>query len=666
MLIKLLFRILILIPACLVCMSVHAMPDTEVRNNLLRVLDTIKGTGRVDIFNQLSFSSVYTNTSEAIKYAGSALRLARQLKYSAGESMALNRIGVAYDVLGKYDSALTYYHHALTISKTINNSKLTASNLNNIGLSHWHIGNTNDASKYFFQALTYFELDKNIRGLANVNNNIGMVYKSMKNYYKAIIFLNNSRAYYKQLNDMTGMGAVLTNIGQIYIYRNNFKKALEFLTESVKIQEEIEDYYGLSISYNHLATLYMEAGDFQQALDYSYRAAEYAKLIDSDHDLAESYLKTAVINIRNKKYKTALKYNQRAEIIANRVASNKLLYEVYHNYADIYEAGGEFRKSLDYYKKYKDTEDSVINNHRFNQIYELELKHETDKSEMEIALLNKQKRIQLLQIEAQELLISKRNTQIVLTITGALVILLIGYNLYIRYRQKHKERLEEAIQKIREQKANELLDAELRERKRIGEELHDGLGQILSVLKLTLTSLERILMPAQPKQQKLLVKAVDLTDHAFSELRNISHNLAPIFLQEKGLTASIRNLLEPLQESRKFKVTMDFSEISNSMDCFSELTIYRVTQEVINNIIVHSGATEINLQLLETEEELMLMIEDNGRGFDVNENKGEKGIGLRSINSRIENIGGDVHIDTAVGRGTIITIIIPKKHYQNE
>lgn len=664
--IKLLLRILILIPACHVSMSVHAMPDTEVRNNLLRVLDTIKGTGRVDVFNQLSFNSVYTNTTEAIEYAGSALKLARQLKYSAGESMALNRIGVAYDVLGRYDSALSYYHNALNISKTINDSKLTASNLNNIGLSHWHIGNTNDASKYFFQALTYFELDKNIRGLASVNNNIGMVYKSMKNYYKAIYFLNNARAYYKQLNDKSGMGAVMTNIGQIYIQKNNFKKALEYLTESVKVQEEIEDNYGLAISYNHLATLYMEAGDYQKALNFSYRAAEYAKLIDSEHDLAESFLKTAIINIRKRDFETAMNFNRRAERIANKVKSNKLLYEVYHNYADIYEAGGEFRKSLDYYKKYKDTEDSVINNHRFNQIYELELKHETDKSEMEIALLNKQKRFQLLQIEAQGLLISKRNTQIVLTITATLVIILLGYILYLGYRQKHKERLEAAIHKIREQKANELLDAELRERKRIGEELHDGLGQILSVLKLTLTSVERILMPGQPKQQELLVKAVSLTDNAFSELRNISHNLAPIFLQEKGLTASIRNLLEPLQESRKFKVNMDFSEISNNLDCFSELTIYRVMQEVINNIIVHSGATEINFQLLETEEELMLMIEDNGKGFDVNENKVEKGIGLRSINSRIENIGGDVHIDTAIGRGTIITIIIPKKHHQNE
>lgn len=642
-----------------------SFPDSEVQNNLLRVLDTTKGTGRVDVLNQLSLNAVYTSTTDALDYARSAFKLARRMKYRSGESMALNRSGVAYDVLGRYDSALAYYYNAMTLSKTINDSKLSAGILNNIGLTHWHIGNANDACKYFFQALTYFELDKNTRGLANVNNNIGMVYKSIGNYDKAIVFLEKAHHLYKELEDKPGTGAVLTNIGQTYIFKNNFTKALEYLIRSVEIKNEIEDNYGLSISYNHLATLYMEAGDYNKALGYSYKAAEYGKMIDSEQSLADAYLKTAAISILDKQYDKAHKYNLLAEGLAARVKSDKLLLQVYHNWADIFEARGEFKKSLEYFKKYKETEDNVFSGIRYNQIYELELKHETAENEMEIALLNRQKRFQLLQIEAQELLISKRNTQIILIITAALVILLIWYNLYINYKHKHKIRLEDEYHKIKESRANELLAAEINERKRIGEELHDGLGQILSVLKLTLTSLEKKLLPDQLKQQELVENAVSLTDNAFGELRNISHNLAPIFLQEKGLVASIRNLLEPLQESKKFKVNMEFSEISNQIDNFTELTIYRVVQEAVNNILVHSGAKEINFQLLENDEELILMIEDDGVGFDINENKDKKGIGLNNIHSRIENIGGNVHIDTALSRGTIITIIIPLKQLQH-
>jgi len=658
--IKIYMRLLMLLPVYPLLLSA-SFPDSETRNNLLRILDTTKGTGRVDVLNQLSFNSVYTNTTEAIDYAKSAYKLAKKLNYVSGKSTALNRTGIAYDVLGRYDSALANYHKAMTLSKTINDAKLLAGILNNIGLTHWHIGNSNDACKYFFQALTYFELDKNTRGLANVNNNIGMAYKSIGNYDKAIVFLNKAYDLYKELGDKPGTGAVLTNIGQTYTYKKDFRKAQEYLIKSVQIKKEIEDNYGLSISYNLLATLYMEAHDYQKALGYSNKAAEYAKLIESDQSLADSYLKTSAISILNKQYETAQKYNKMAEELAVRVKSDKLLLQVYLNYSNIYEARGEYRKSLNYYKKYKSTEDSVYSNIRFNQIYELELKHETAENEREIALLNRQKRFQLLQIEAQELLISKRNTQIVLIITASLVILLMGYILYLNYKHRHKEKLEAEYHTIKENRANELLAAEINERKRIGEELHDGLGQILSVLKLTLTSVEKKLLPDQQKQQELVEKAVSLTDNAFSELRNISHNLAPIFLQEKGLAASIRNLLEPLQESKKFKVSMEFSEISNHIDNFTELTIYRVVQEALNNILVHSEATEINFQLLENEEELVLMIEDDGIGFDINENKEKKGIGLENINSRIENIGGSVHIDTAISRGTIITIIIPLK-----
>lgn len=653
--------VLLILP---VLSNANPTPDSKTRSILLRQLDTIKGPGKVDVLNQLSFNEVYTNTGEAIDFANEALHLSKQLQYTAGESVALNRLGVAYDVKGDYANALSYYHEALSISKQINEPKLIASNLSNIGLTHWHIGNSNDACKYLFSALTYFEAENNIQGQANVNNNIGMIYKSMRNYDKALVFFQKALSFYQLLNNKGGIGAVLTNSGQIYTINRDFSKALSYLNKSVKIKEEIDDLYGLSISYNHLATLFMEEGNYDKALQFAFKAVECAKKTNSNHNLAESYLKVTIINIRRGNFTEAIKFNRKSEALANNVSSNKLLYEVYHNYADIYEATGEYRKSLAFYKKFKNTEDSVINNHRFNKIYELELKHETEKSEMEIELLRRQKRFQVLQIEAQELLISKRNTQIILTVTVCLAIILLLYIFYISYRQRYKQKLEKTLHRIRELRAIELLDAEFRERKRIGEELHDGLGQILSVLKLTLTSLDRKLLLEQSKQQELLFSAICLTDNAFSELRNISHNLAPILLHEKGLASSIRSLLEPLQEAKKFKLNMDFSDVYVNIDGFIELTIYRVVQEVINNIIVHSKATEINFQLLENDDEIMLMIEDNGKGFDINKKNGN-GIGLKNIQSRIESIGGNVHIDTAIGRGTIVTILIPVKQLQN-
>jgi signal transduction histidine kinase len=553
----------------------------------------------------------------------------------------------------------------LVISKKFNDTRQIAGNLSNIGLTHWHIGNYNDALKYYFSSLSYFESAKNMNGLASAYNNIGLIYQSLRNSNKALQFFDSSYVLYKKTNDEFGLGAVMTNIGNLYLVNNNKNKAYEYLIKSIIIKEKNKDYYGLSISYNHLGSLFIEKRNYDKALAYEQKSIDYAKIIHDDSELASALLKIVVIYVKKNNSGKAMELNTLAEKIAKKVESQKLLYETYKNYSDIYQLKGNLFKSFEYYRKFKETEDSVVNSQRFNQIYDLELKHETEKSNTEIALLNRQKKIQNLQIERQNLLIGKRNNQIILVITGFFIALLILYIIYINYRHKQKITLEETFYLLKEKRANEVIEAEIRERKRMGEELHDGLGQILSLLKLTLTSLKNKQKLSSIKQNELIENAVELTDNAFTELRNISHNMAPIFLKEKGFTGSIKDLLDHLNQFNKYKISMDINGTDNQLESFIELTIYRVVQEVLNNIILHAKATEINFQLLQSDKEITLMIEDNGKGFDISEIRDKHGIGLRNIRSRIENIGGKVHLDSVINRGTIITIIVPVKKIKN-
>ncbi|MCK9204738.1 MAG: sensor histidine kinase [Bacteroidales bacterium] len=644
----------------------YAKVASPVRDSLLNLLNTSKGEKKVDVLNDICWSYVFTDTRKARDYGNAALSMAITINYTRGKSIANNRIGVTYDILSKYDSALIYYHKALVFSKETNDPKLIASNLSNIGLAHWHIGNNNDALKYFFSSLSYFESAKNLNGLASAYNNIGLIYQSLRNSYKAIQFFDSSYVLYKKFNDEFGIGAVFTNIGSLYLSNKNNVKAYEYLIKSVKIKEKNKDYYGLSISYNYLGSLFIEKMDYDKALDYEQKSIDYAKIIGDDNEFASALLKIAVIYIKKNNAAKAMELNILAEQLAKKTESQKLLYKTYQNFSDIYLLKGNVSKAFEYYRKYKETEDSVVNSQRFNQIYDLELKHETEKSATEIALLNRQKKIQTLQIEKQKLVISKRNNQIILVITCFFITLLILYIIYLNYRHKQQIKLDEAIYNVREKRANEVIEAEIKERKRIGEELHDGLGQILSLLKLTLTSLENKQTLFSDKQKELIGNAVELTDNAFSELRNISHNMAPLFLKEKGLTNSIKDLLDGLNQSNKYKVSMDITGFNNQLENFLELTIYRVVQEALNNIIIHAEATEINFQLLQSDKEITMMIEDNGKGFDIGELENKHGIGLRNIRSRVENIGGKLHLDSVISRGTIVTIIIPIKNLKNE
>jgi signal transduction histidine kinase len=150
-----------------------------------------------------------------------------------------------------------------------------------------------------------------------------------------------------------------------------------------------------------------------------------------------------------------------------------------------------------------------------------------------------------------------------------------------------------------------------------------------------------------------------LLNNAFEELRNISHNLTPFLLKEKGLTESVRDMLVKVENTNNCRVNFEEVGFNERLGSSLETTLYRVIQEVINNIVRHAKASEINFQIIKTEKDLTIMLEDNGIGFEVLKLKESNGIGIRNIYSRIENLNGTVLIDSAIGRGTIFTLIIP-------
>jgi signal transduction histidine kinase len=223
-------------------------------------------------------------------------------------------------------------------------------------------------------------------------------------------------------------------------------------------------------------------------------------------------------------------------------------------------------------------------------------------------------------------------------------------------------KLELAVHSLKEQRAREVLEAESRERKRIGEELHESLSQILLLAKLTVSSL-KIKSPVLPaKQMEIVDNSINLLNTAFDELRNISHNLTPFLLKEKGLKECVNDMLNKIGKANHCVVNFEEIGFEKRLDGFLETTLYRVIQEIFSNIIRHAGATDINCQLIKTEKDVTIMIEDNGTGFDVNQIKKSDGIGIHNIYSRIENLNGTVLIDSALGRGTIFTLIVPLKN----
>lgn len=218
------------------------------------------------------------------------------------------------------------------------------------------------------------------------------------------------------------------------------------------------------------------------------------------------------------------------------------------------------------------------------------------------------------------------------------------------------------LKRITEQQKLQLeaiVNTEEKERERIAKDLHDGIGQLLSSVKINLGVATEILGDASAADQ-LLKQSKSTVDRITRELRNISYNLLPPSLEQFGLASAMEEEVNRLKSDPNLVVHFNFSTRDEKFPKKVEVVLFRVFQEVLNNSLKHANASEITVQLIQHQSYLMLMIEDNGDGFNREDALSRKdSSGLKNLYSRIDLIHGKINIDSDPNSGTSITIEIP-------
>ncbi|TAK51644.1 MAG: hypothetical protein EPO24_15705 [Bacteroidetes bacterium] len=235
---------------------------------------------------------------------------------------------------------------------------------------------------------------------------------------------------------------------------------------------------------------------------------------------------------------------------------------------------------------------------------------------------------------------------------AAFAILLLGpviYNRRVTALKREQARQEEF--------SRELIESQERERKRIAAELHDGLGQELLIIK------NKALLGAQAtvqeNKQTVLEEISRSVSGTLDVVGEIAYSLRPYQLESLGLTKALNALIKRAADSSSIAFSSEVANIDGMVSQHLEIDFYRVVQETITNILKHSEATTARISLTKTEQQLVLTIEDNGKGFDVNAARMKKGFGLRGLNERVKMLNGDISFDSHEHKGTTVTIIIP-------
>ncbi len=227
---------------------------------------------------------------------------------------------------------------------------------------------------------------------------------------------------------------------------------------------------------------------------------------------------------------------------------------------------------------------------------------------------------------------------------------------------------EAQMEKLRKERMIAIHEAQELERLRISRDLHDGLGQLLTGISYSVQKVSE----EKTIDAEFAKRLEDQVNSAIQEARNIAQNLTPIVLRDFGLVAAIENLVQRTNQLNKTRFIFRSYSFTERIDEKLEKAIFRICQEAINNIIKHASAKESTVELYRVEDMIVLVVEDDGEGFDtgmLNKKDGQGGLGLISMQERVNAFDGDLSINSNKGTGTEIVVEVPcrrkKKHEKN-
>ena len=202
-----------------------------------------------------------------------------------------------------------------------------------------------------------------------------------------------------------------------------------------------------------------------------------------------------------------------------------------------------------------------------------------------------------------------------------------------------------------------------KERTRIAEDLHNSLGQLLYGVRLNLDHLNMKALMLHEQNTLTIENTKGLLTECITETRRISHDLMPSVLRDFGLKEAIQDICKQLNRTIQFNC--EFTGLDSRLPKYLEKAIYRMVQELAMNLITHANATKASLKLGVSKTDVLVRVEDNGKGFNTSNLIADEGIGLQSIKTKLHLLKGELDISSSIGKGTIISIRLPSKHSAN-
>ena len=637
-------------------LSGQDMPDSLQQKLVSAPNDSVKARTLLEIGEAIEA----TATEKSFDYYQQALAISRRIKNNRLVLSALNDIGVCYIELNKMDSAIATFELAIPVARELNDTLRVARITANIGNVHLHKKDRAMAIEYYLRAARIWETCADQNRLAALYSNIGWLLTEQKEYDKAIEYGNKAFDLATKLDDGYSAVNALLNLSGAYNDLNQFDKQFKVLQQALPLAMKGEDIEQINTVYDNLGGYYYQQGKYGESLANYLESQKYAQQMGNRYHLCEVCKKLARVYHRLDDPRMAFQFIKQAEQLAAEIGDRADLKEIYQARAEIEQAAGNYKTASDYFSKTLVLSDSLFKVATSEKVAEVEARYQNEKKQQSIIQLEKDKQIQSLSLKQK----STINYILIGSLAAVLISGFLGYR-NVRHRQQLARQQDELqSQRIRELEkdrqlvaVDSLLKGQEEERSRLAKDLHDGLGGLLSGVKFSLTNMKDNLI-VTPDNMAVFERSLDMIDTSIRELRRVAHNMMPEMLVNHGLDEALKEYCNSINATKLLSVRYQSFGMVTRIDSSKEIIIYRIIQELLNNVVKHAAASEALVQLIKEGSRLSIEVEDNGKGIDESILEKNKGAGWTNIRSRVDYLQGQLDIKSDQGKGTSVNIEI--------
>ncbi len=626
---KRLFFVLLL----LLCYTARA-EYSDHRNRKVDSLENVLQSGQrmsdeqlIRLHSDLMWGYLQTDGLRAETNARKVLALSYEHDWLNSRADALRLLGLLAYGDERYDESIAYYEWALAVTDSMRTSgKYKEADIDdNLSSLYGTIGNLYNiqdknllAIEYYQKAMPIFEKYGWRESLTILHHNMAELYLVIGNDEEAEWHYRSAIEHGRSTGDSLMMALPHKGLAKIYIDREDYQQAQQTIEPAYAYykahrDEEPSDYAEVLAALTRM-NLMSGHEDLTQAKVYAREALDVVNDEMMTETRCDVFAAAAMVEMKAKNWRTALQYALQSihendeEATFSDVGSYELL-------ANIYMQLGNMEEASRYIRKVRILMEQFSTQNYQSSISQMEVLYNTEKKQKLIEQLNREKQWHL---------------WAGILLSASLLLLALAF--FLLWRSVRLQR-RSALFKAR-------FDGEVDERRRIARDLHDGLGGMLTMLRLKIEG--------DASKSELLKQLGDTA----TELRRVAHHLMPEQLLKNGLTVSLQDLAISVPGAH-FSHFGSNDRLSQDV----EVVLYRCAYELVNNAIKHAHADRIDIQLMQEDGQVTLTVSDNGRGLETESPQG--GIGLQNIRERISHYQGTMHIVSGKEQGTETNIILP-------